>query len=200
MPTIYVLLCEKGRYYIGKTNRPLQERIEEHFDMYGSEWTSKYKPVKVVEQIDNADEFDEDKFTKIYMKKYGIDKVRGGTYTQMELPKYSLLTLEKELCNADNLCFRCNRSGHFADTCYASTKADGTPIDDDDSDDSEDDVWCCEYCEKEFVSENEVLQHEKRCKYNYRNKRVCYRCGRPGHYTNECYANYHIDGMRLDRR
>jgi predicted GIY-YIG superfamily endonuclease len=65
-------LCEKGRYYIGKTERPLRNRVEEHFDKYGgSEWTRQYKPIKVVEVIRDADAFDEDKYTKIYMKKHG---------------------------------------------------------------------------------------------------------------------------------
>ena len=95
MTVIYILLCEKGRYYVGKTGRPLQDRVDEHFAHNGSEWTRKYRPIRVIKQILNADEFDEDKYTKIYMIKYGIDKVRGGTYSQVILPKNSLLALEK---------------------------------------------------------------------------------------------------------
>ena len=217
MPTIYVLLCEKNRYYIGKTDRPLKARIEEHFRQKGSEWTKKYKPIKVVETIKDADEFDEDKYTKKYMKKYGINKVRGGTYTQLELPDYSMLALEKELCSASNLCFRCNRQGHFASQCYASTKADGSTIYDDSS---EEECWCCEHCNKEFATEYEAARHEKNCskKKNtsfhkiFNNalriaeqfvveevpkRQKCFRCGRMGHYANECYASSHIRGKRL---
>jgi hypothetical protein len=85
-----------------------------------------------VEIKEEADEFDEDKYTKMYMKKYGIDNVRGGTYTQLVLPDYLRMAIEKELCSAQDLCFRCNRSGHFVNHCYAITKADGSPLDDDD--------------------------------------------------------------------
>jgi predicted GIY-YIG superfamily endonuclease len=130
MTTIYVLKCEKDHYYVGKTSRPLHTRITEHFRENGSEWTKRYPPIIVVEVKEKADEFDEDKYTKMYMKKYGIDRVRGGTYTQLVLPDYLRMTLEKELCSAQDLCFRCNRSGHFVNQCYARTKADGSPLDD----------------------------------------------------------------------
>jgi predicted GIY-YIG superfamily endonuclease len=76
MRTIYVLQCENNRYYIGKTDRPLETRVEEHFNRCGSEWTRKYRPIKVVEIKQNADEFDEDKYTKLYIvvKKDTLDK------------------------------------------------------------------------------------------------------------------------------
>lgn len=128
MSTLYVLLCEEDNYYVGKTYRPITIRIEEHFSTNGSVWTKKYKPLSVVEIISNADEFDEDKYTKKYMKMYGIQKVRGGSYTQLKLPDYSITALEHELCTASDLCFRCNRAGHFANKCYAKSKADGSPI------------------------------------------------------------------------
>lgn len=215
MPTIYVLQCERNRYYIGKTDRRLKDRVEEHFHSSGSEWTRTYKPIKVIEVKQNADDFDEDKYTKIYMKKFGIDKVRGGTYTQMELPEYQLRTLEKELCGASDLCYRCNRTGHFASTCYAKTKADGSLIDEDTSDSEYGEFWCCEYCDKEFDTEFEANKHEKTCKKkklfntisilniaqevfdDKPKKQTCYRCGRHGHYANNCYASNHINGKKL---
>ena len=40
----------------------------------------KYKPIEIVEIIPNCDNYDEDKYTKIYMDKYGVDKVHEGSY------------------------------------------------------------------------------------------------------------------------
>ena len=117
MITVYVLKLEHGKYYIGKTTRPIFRRITEHFYENGSEWTRHYKPVHVLEVIDNANEFDEDKYTKIYMKKYGIDNVRGGSYTRTELLDYQLKSLQDEFCTVDNLCFKCNKPGHFVKDC-----------------------------------------------------------------------------------
>lgn len=205
MPIIYVILCEKNRFYIGKTERPLSRRIKEHFNHYGSAWTKKYKPIKVVEQILSSDEFDEDKYTKKYMKKYGIDKVRGGTYTQIKLPEYSVLALQKELCSVSDSCFRCNRQGHFANQCYASTKSDGTIIDEDTD---EEKYWDCDYCDEEFTSEYEACKHEKKCKQLTIKKiakellieqtqKTCFKCGRSGHYANQCYAHTHMNGKRI---
>jgi predicted GIY-YIG superfamily endonuclease len=189
MPTIYVLLCEGKRYYIGKTNRAVDTRVLEHSRNNGSEWTRLYKPIKVVEIIENADDFDEDKYTKMYMIEYGIDKVRGGSYTQVHLPDHSLLALHNELCSAANVCFRCKRPGHFASQCYARTMADGSIISEVDE---EEDVWVCEVCDKEFDTEYVAIQHQKTC-----GRRSCHRCGRQGHYANQCYASRHTNGKEL---
>ena len=216
MPIIYVLKCEKKRYYVGKTIRPLYNRVTEHFTANGNEWTKRYKPIKVLEIKEDADEFDEDKYTKKYMKLYGIDNVRGGSYTQFELPEYSKLTLNKELCSASDLCFRCNRPGHFAGECYAKTKADGSHIyeeedDYDEEDNSDEDCWCCEYCDKEFSSKYAADKHEKMCNKLFTTtlkivdklmeeepkNAKCFRCGREGHYANDCYARIHVNGKKL---
>lgn len=181
--TIYVLLCKNNRYYIGKTKNPLNERILDHFSGNGSAWTQKYKPIKVIEKISNADDFDEDKITKKYMSQYGINRVRGGSYTQINLPECSLLSLKRELSTASDICYRCNRYGHFINQCYATTNVDGIPLDDE--------AYTTSESEEEYSSsEDEYISNKK---YN-----SCYRCGRSGHYANNCYANFHINGYNLD--
>ena len=120
--------CEEGKYYIGRTERRLIARIDEHFSGKGSEWTKKYKPIRVIETIKDADLLDEDKYTKIYMKKYGIDNVRGGSYSTLHLPSYKLKCLHDEIATAENRCFRCGRTGHFVKECFARTHENGSGI------------------------------------------------------------------------
>ena len=84
MVFIYILLLELNKYYIGKTNYP-DIRLDYHFNLDGSEWTKIYKPIKVYEVISNCDSYDEDKYTLKYMEKEGINNVRGGSFSQIEL-------------------------------------------------------------------------------------------------------------------
>ena len=68
---IYILKLEQNKYYVGKTDNP-QIRRDNHFNSNGSSWTRKYKPIEVIDVINDCDEFDEDKYTKKYMQSYGI--------------------------------------------------------------------------------------------------------------------------------
>ena len=79
MVFIYILELENSKYYIGKTHNP-NFRLDAHFNSIGSSWTKKYKPIKLLKLIPNCSDFDEDKYTKEYMLKKGINNVRGGTY------------------------------------------------------------------------------------------------------------------------
>lgn len=76
MSTIYILKCQGNKYYVGKTDDP-EDRISQHFSGFGSEWTKRHPPQRVLEVIEGCDEFDEDKYTLKSMQKYGIDNVRG---------------------------------------------------------------------------------------------------------------------------
>ena len=82
---IYILRLQNNKYYVGKTKYP-NFRLEQHFNSTASTWTTKYKPIEVVDII-KGDAFDEDKYTKIYMAKYGILNVRGGSYCTVELTR-----------------------------------------------------------------------------------------------------------------
>ena len=128
MEHIYILKLKEGKYYIGKTKN-IEKRWNEHLSGEGSAWTKKYKPTFLMKIIVSTSYFDEDKYVKEYMAKYGIENVRGGTYSNIVLDDNSILVLEKEIRHSQNLCTRCGRNTHFIKDCYANTNSDGAIID-----------------------------------------------------------------------
>ena len=80
---------QNKKFYVGKTDNP-DVRLTQHFTKGGSAWTKKYKPVNVEKIIPNCDDYDEDKITQQYMDKYGIDNVRGGSFTRIKLDEATI--------------------------------------------------------------------------------------------------------------
>lgn len=127
MEHIYILRLSTGKYYIGKTKN-VDKRWEEHIKGNGSGWTKKYKPLSLIKSVVSTSHFDEDRYVKEYMEKYGIENVRGGTYSNMVLDANCIAVLEKEIRHSNNLCVRCGRETHFIKDCYAATDSDGKAI------------------------------------------------------------------------
>ncbi len=116
MVYIYILELVENKYYVGKTDNP-QIRLEDHFSDFGSEWTKLHKPLKVSKIIPDCDNYDEDKITLQTMSQYGIDNVRGGSFTQINLNKSTQIMLEKMIRNASDVCYKCGSKTHFVKDC-----------------------------------------------------------------------------------
>jgi len=129
MEQIYILRLRAGKYYIGKTKN-VDKRWAEHTAGCGSGWTKKYPPLSLVKSVVSTSQFDEDRYVKEYMGKYGIENVRGGTYSNVVLDANCIALLEKEIRHSKNLCVRCGRGTHFVKDCYATTDSDGEVIKD----------------------------------------------------------------------
>lgn len=115
--TIYVLQLEQDKYYVGKTKN-YQARLLSHFTNNGSAWTREYKPIDIIEIVPDCDDYDEDKYTRMYMDMYGVNNVRGGSFVAMKLPSAIIQHLIMSKLNVQNRCFLCGESGHFATTCH----------------------------------------------------------------------------------
>jgi hypothetical protein len=143
---IYVLKLAEEKYYVGKTMNNITQRMEEHMAGNGSEWTKKYTPIEVME-VKAGDEYDEDKYVLKYMQRYGIDHVRGGSFSQVVLPFDQYVQAWRSIQNASgnctacgkndhtieacktDICFKCGQSGHLFSTCTSQTHTMGGRID-----------------------------------------------------------------------
>ena len=110
MVYIYILQLEYEKYYIGKTF-DVNFRIDKHFTNNGSMWTKKYKPITILTIIANCDDYDEDKHTIIYMEKYGINNVRGGSFCEIKLSDNNIKTLQQMIKSATDKCYICGKNG-----------------------------------------------------------------------------------------
>jgi len=209
MVTIYVLKLKQNKYYVGKTTQPTF-RLNDHFVGGGAAWTKIYKPISIYELIPDRPDSDEQIVTQEYMKKYGIDNVRGGPWCKISLTKYEkdmILQINKgnsdecykcgsvqhfaSQCNkkktqykskkTHTVCERCGRTSHTTNRCYATTDVNGFDIDSTEDEFSEYDT---EDEFSEYDTEDEFSEYDI----------VCYRCGRSGHTRPNCYALTHAKG------
>ncbi len=103
---IYILELEDNKYYVGFTTN-LEKRLQTHKKRLGTSWTVKYKFIKIHEIIENGTLENEDYYTKKYMEKFGVNNVRGGTYTRIYLNGGEIEDIYKEFRTNNGSCFRC---------------------------------------------------------------------------------------------
>uniref|UniRef100_A0A6C0HLZ0 CCHC-type domain-containing protein n=1 Tax=viral metagenome TaxID=1070528 RepID=A0A6C0HLZ0_9ZZZZ len=183
---IYILRLAKGKFYVGKAG-DVQRRYAEHLRGKGAEWTRIYRPLNIQTIIYDTSPFDEDRYVKEYMSKFGVDSVRGGSYSQTVLDGAQKSAIEKELRMAEDSCVRCGRAGHFVAACYARTDVDGASL-----------------VAKTEPQKRPVSYGFKKLIVSYESDSddsddddSCHRCGREGHWANKCYARWDVDGCEL---
>lgn len=125
---IYVLPLESGKYYVGRTT-DLNRRVSEHFDGNGSSWTQKYPPIGVpVKVVVQTSLLDEETVTKEYMMSHGIQNVRGGPFSAVNISQADIEALERSLWSASDCCRRCGSPTHYVKDCKATQTVTGRAI------------------------------------------------------------------------
>ena len=194
MVSIYVLKLKNNKYYVGKTTNPTY-RLTDHFSEGGSAWTKQYKPITVHELRPDCSDSDEQIVTQEYMKKYGIENVRGGPWCQVSLSDETIQSIQHIIQANDDKCYKCGQSGHFARYCRskATTK-------------SKKKINTCNRCGRTEHDESNCYAktdvdgyfiESESSEEEYYSDVTCYRCGRKGHIKPDCYATKHIRGYYL---
>lgn len=193
MAQIYILELQNNYYYVGKSDNT-STRIAGHKEGNGAQWTKLHKYIRTIEIINSESDFDEIKYTLIYMKKYGIDRVRGDIFCAVILPQDQIKILKDMMASADNLCYKCGQRGHFVADCNNIMEQKK--------------FWeslitllfrifgknsICERCGRDSHTINECFASTD----IYGNYLQCERCGRNSHNIINCYARTRIDGTFL---
>lgn len=167
---IYVLRLQGNKFYVGMTRQPIDVRVAEHRTGRGSEWTRRHHVLGVVSYGPSNGMFSEDSKVLELMAVHGIDAVRGGSYSQVDLTPGTKEGLERQIRHANGECLSCGSPGHFVKDCPRKRSAASSIDEESDSDDEE--------------SDSEAIG--------------CSRCGRANHRVDTCVANWHIDGYQLE--
>lgn len=174
MSFIYVLGLENNKYYIGRTQN-LQQRLNDHKNGLGSYWTKKYPFIKLIDYRIGT-KYEETAKTLEYMDRYGIENVRGGIYSNIDLTFEQCLTIQKEIYGANNKCLACGIDGHYimdckTIICYRCGRNNHNAMD----------------CQETTHLNNGILNG-------------CYRCGRPYHWKFRCNRSKDIYGRPINQR
>jgi predicted GIY-YIG superfamily endonuclease len=168
---IYFLELGGSKYYCGKTN-DMDRRAKEHKQggYMCPAWVKEHGFVCVKETFACVSDADEDYRTKQYMLKYGIENVRGGSYSNVTLTAAQLNLLNTEFNTANDRCFHCNQPGHFTSKCPNKKNKGGA------------------------VREEKNGGDAVKGKNSAPSAILCTKCGRNNHTEEKCYAKTHLNG------
>lgn len=118
MLSVYILRLANAKFYVGRSIN-VGRRMRDIFinKKQIPYWARKHKPMGVLYIFPNCDPFDEDKITKMMMSRFGIDNVRGGSYSQISLSPEDKKLITREIRGAFNLCFKCGSRKHWSTKC-----------------------------------------------------------------------------------
>lgn len=88
---LYILVLEKGKWYVGITSQLPEARFREHrLGKRAAYWTMKHKPISIelIEDLgivskEHAESY-ENNITRKLMEERGLNNVRGGDLTSVE--------------------------------------------------------------------------------------------------------------------
>jgi hypothetical protein len=94
--TLYILLLENNKYFVYLTLSEQHEVVKLECQLLNP-FVRKYNPIHIIEQKSYVEMEDIDKYVKKYMNLFGIDNVRGGSYSDEFLEDFKIQALQCEL-------------------------------------------------------------------------------------------------------
>ena len=132
--SLYVIKCVfkdtcDPKFYVGISNN-VDHRIDLHLrgqsgvawvNLHGQRGTwsliERIDPVVTPEGLKDLTPFAENILTKEYMSTYGVQNVRGGRWSQVDLQPFVVEELNMEFRAAKDLCYVCGLPGHQSRNC-----------------------------------------------------------------------------------
>ena len=100
MDKLYILKLENDKWFIGKSAN-VEKRYEQHLNGEGDTFTQLHKPVSLELSRDLISDTDQDETVREYMRKYGIENVRGGIYSNTEFNSYDISKIRDDISYED---------------------------------------------------------------------------------------------------
>jgi hypothetical protein len=99
---LYVILLEDNNIGLHASIETDMEKVKIEFEIM-NDFAKIHKPIAVTEMVEIGQDFELiDLNVKKYMKEYGMEKVRGGSYSAVILPSYMKFALDAELKTLSN--------------------------------------------------------------------------------------------------
>jgi len=100
-PNVYIIQLEQDRYFIYESDEIYPRKIMVECEIY-HEYPKIYKPIKILEKYEFKKIESVDSLVKEYMELYGIEYVRGGSYSEPILTKEQENFIIRELEYIEN--------------------------------------------------------------------------------------------------
>jgi len=167
---VYILELNGGNFYVGKTNN-IARRFNDHKNGRGCAWTRLHGGCKLIEIYPTENIFDEDKHTLDFMNMFGVEKVRGGSFSNIELTEEQLSIITRSIRNANDMCQECGERGHFINKCPLKNRV-----------------------HTNVNNTNRFVGPDASTNTIFNAEHACARCFRSSHTTEQCYAKTNVYG------
>lgn len=186
MVKIYALRLENRKWYIGKSDQPIV-RIQQHRDNPHVQWIRQH-PVIDIDMVIEGDDFDEDKYTLKYMARYGVENVRGGTFSQPQLTHENMVLLHRQIASIEDRCFICRNIGHFTSECpyKNSTSNINSNVRPNSGTLSDQSINPYRRSQNQSPLQNQHPQNQSPLQNQPQQLQTCQTCQQQGHHSSQC--------------